>query len=231
MHLSVSLKQFDGPLDLLLSLITSKELDISEIALGEVTEQFLVSIDQLDEAKPELLADFLVVASRLLVMKSRSLLPQFAPEEEDGPGLAEQLKLYKAFVEASKVLAKQWDDKRRSYFRVEPPQKHEEFVPPENVETGMLRVIMVQLVKRLAPSKPLPQVQIDRTISIKQRIKDIRVLLKKKRTILFSDLLANEFQNKSEVIVGFLALLELVKQQQAMLKQDEMFGDITVRAV
>lgn len=226
-----TLSQFDGPLDLLLQLIDQKELTVSEVAIGEVTEQFLDYLEQMDETKAEELADFLVIATRLLVMKSRALLPQFAPEEEDGPGLAEQLKLYKAFVDASNVLHEEWISDRVARFRKEPTRVTEEFVPPENVSTDAMHAAMVQLIRRLAPPKPLPKVTLHSTVSVKQRISQIRQSLKKSRSILFSDLLADQAKNKSEVIVGFLALLELVKQQHARLEQDELFGDITVNAV
>ncbi len=125
--------------------------------------------------------DFLVVATRLLLLKSRSLLPQFSPEEDEGPGLEEQLKLYKQFLEASKQINQLWLDERHSRFRIQSPKKSVDFVAPANLTIEALQASMVQLVGRLKPAKPLPQTSIDRTVSIKEKISQIRNLLKRKK--------------------------------------------------
>ena len=132
MAVKVKTTHFSGPLDLLLSLIAEKKMSITELALAEVTEQYVHSIDALEEKDPDELADFLVIATKLLLLKSKSLLPQFFPEEEDGPSLAEQLKLYKAFVDASKKIHAIWEQSNNIYFRIEPTRRPTEFIPPEN---------------------------------------------------------------------------------------------------
>lgn len=227
-HIKVG--EFEGPYDLLLSLISENKLHISELALSEVTEQYLAYLDSLEEYNPADLADFLVVATKLLFLKSKHLLPQFATEEDDGPSLEEQLKLYKAFVEASKKINTLWLAQRHGSFRVEPPRKADGFVAPTNLDTDAMHQSMVQLVKRLAPPKALPQTYIDKAVSMKQKIDHVRSLLKKKKTLLFSEVIESS-QNKTEVIVGFLALLELVKQRTIGLSQEEAFGDIVIRNI
>lgn len=221
---------FEGPYDLLLSLIADNKLDVTELALSEVTEQYLAYLDSLEEYNPGELADFLVVATKLLLLKSKHLLPQFEPEEEEGPSLEEQLKLYKKFVDASKKINALWLADAKGYFRIEPPRKSEGFVPPTNLNTGGMHAAMVQLVARLAPSKPLPKTHIDRAITMKQKIDQVRVLLKKRKTLFFSEVLESS-TNKTEVIVGFLALLEMVKAKTIGLSQEEAFGDIRIERV
>ncbi len=108
MNAEFILEQFTGPLDLLLSLIDGQKLNISELSLSNVTEQFLNHLDKIENKKPEELADFLVIATRLLFIKSNRLLPQFTLEEDEGPSLEDQLRVYRAFVEASKKLNKRW---------------------------------------------------------------------------------------------------------------------------
>ncbi|MFA4830569.1 MAG: segregation/condensation protein A [Patescibacteria group bacterium] len=223
----IKLKQFEGPYDLLLSLIGEKKLDISEIAISEVTEQYLYYLDSLEKKNPEDLADFLVVAAKLLLLKSSRLLPQFAPEEEETESLEEQLKLYRAFVEASKKVNKLWLNSRCGVFRIELPRKVEIFVLPINLSLDSLRESMVQLLNRLKPPKALPYTQIDKAISLKEKVDYIRRLLKNKKSFLFGEVLKNS-QNRTEVIVGFLALLELVKLKVVGLRQDEVFGDIII---
>jgi len=221
--------QFNGPLDLLLSLIEEQEMDINEVALSQVTEQYLHYLDSIENKKPEELADFLVIATRLLFIKSRKLLPDFTQEEE-GPSLEEQLRLYKMFVESAKKLNKRWLDKERAVFRVEPARRPTEFIPPENWGLENLHESMVKLLHRIKPPKPIPHTEIDKAVSMKEKINQIRKLLKGNGSVSFSKALQNS-ENKTEVIVGFLALLELVKQKSVALKQRGAFNDILIEQV
>lgn len=224
------MEQFSGPLDLLLSLIKDNKCDISSIALSEVTEQYLQYLDKLEENKDEELADFLVVGTKLLFLKSRMLLPQFAPAEEEGESLEQQLKLYKAFVDASRKVNKLWLNHYRSIFRIEPPRKSMEFVAPTNLSAETMHASLLHLLKRLRPLKALPQTQIDRAISLKERIDRIRRLISESKKIDFFSLLENS-QNRTEVIVSFLALLELVKQKTIMFTQESTFSDISIEKI
>jgi len=213
--MKIKLEQFSGPLDLLLSLIKDNELNITELALSEITEQYLKYLDKLEDNRAEELADF---------------LPQFGPEEEEGPSLEEQLKLYKTFVDLSRKVNKLWNYKDRSVFRVEPPRKAESFVAPVNLDKSVLYDNMVQLLNRLKPLKPLPETRIDKAISMKEKLDKIRNILKKNKSINFLELLENA-NNRTEVIVSFLALLELVKQKAVILKQEATFADIAIERV
>ena len=224
------LQQFIGPLDLLLNLIGEEKLDVSEVSLSAVTEQYLGYLDQMEEKEPNEMADFLLVATRLLLLKSRKLLPQFAPEEVEGPSLEDQLRLYKAFVEASKKLNKRWLSGLKSVFRIEPPRRPTEFIPPKNFEMETMRQSFVKLLERIKPLPPLPQTHIDKAISIREKIEHIRTLLKNAEKVSFSDLL-NDSKNRTEVIASFLALLELVKDESVVLKQGGSFKEIMVSRV
>ncbi len=215
-------------MDLLLQLIDQEKLDISEIALAGVTEQFFSYLDKLEKNRSEELADFLVIAARLVYLKSHSLLQYAYPEDEDaGPSLADQLKLYKQYVEASKVVNSLWEKQNIAYGRVEPPVKSVEFVLPANAGTNNLRDAMTLLLARLKPLEPLPKVTIDHSISIKQKIDAIRNLLKNGKELSFKNLLSSA-QNKTEIIVSFLAILELVKQQSVRFRQVNAFEDLLV---
>lgn len=221
--------QFSGPLDLLLNLIEEQELDINDIALSQVTEQYLRYLDSMETKKPEELADFLVMAARLLLLKSKKLLPVFE-EEEEGPSLAEQLRLYQLFAAAAKRLNKRWADKFKSSFRFEPPRRPAEFAPPKNFTLENLHESMVKLLQRIKPLEPLPQARIDRTISLKEKIAEIRQLLTANGSASFSQALRHS-QNKTEIIIGFLALLELVKQRSVTLKQRGAFNEILIECL
>lgn len=224
----LKLEKFEGPLDLLLQLVDQEKLSITEIALAKVTEQFFSYLDKLEKNRSEELADFLVVAARLIYLKSHSLLQYAYPEEEDnGPGLANQLKLYKQYVEASKIVNSLWEANKIAYGRIEPPVKSKEFVLPNNVTTNSLYNSMVFLLNCLKPLEPLPKVSIDHSISIKQKIDSIRNLLKSGKEFSFKNLLSSA-QNKTEVIVSFLAILELVKEKSVRFRQVDAFADLLV---
>lgn len=227
--MDISLQQFTGPLDALLSMIEGKELAISDISLSTVTEQFLTYIESLDETNPEELADFLVVATRLLLLKSKSLLPQLLPEEQDERSLSDQLKLYKAFKDASVYLETQWMDPHIAFERIEPVRKATAFVPPENASIHSLHEAFHKLLVRLKPPKALPKTTIDKTVSMKAKISHIRGLLQTHKKAAFFEVVASK-QNKTDVIVSFLALLELVKQRTVTLEQDDHFADIMIVA-
>lgn len=228
--MKVELAQFSGPLDLLLSLIKENKLNISQLSLSAITEQYLRYLDKLEKNKEEELADFLVIGTRLLYLKSRLLLPQFVPEAEDGESLEEQLKLYKLFVDASRKFNKIWQNRYFSFFRIEPLRKNKEFVAPTNLSGENLQSSMVNLLVRLKPLKPLPQTTIDATISMKEKLESIRNILKKVGKVNFFEILGKA-RNRTEVIVSFLALLELVKQKTVFLKQNTPFSDIAIEKV
>ncbi len=226
----LKLEQFSGPLDLLLNLIEEQKLPITEVSISTVTEQYLHSLESFEQEQPEQIADFLVVASRLLLMKAKAILPMFLPEEESGPSLEDQLRLYKKFVEASRGLNKRWLLPIRSFFRLETVRKATGFVPPQNVTLKSVQKSMNQIIARLKPPKPLPRLDMDKTISVKEVVDRMKHLLKEYTEFNFHKSL-KEKENKTELILGFLALLELMKQRFVHLEQSTHFGDILVKKI
>ncbi len=222
-------KEFNGPLDLLLSLIEDKKKDISEVAISEVTDQFLQYLQAMpeDDRAGDEVADFLIVAARLLYLKSRALLPMFAPIEDEGPSLADQLRLYQHFVKVSRDLNRRWLEKAHGYFRNHPV---EIIIPeglPTNVSLQTLAESMAKLVHTLKPPKPLPQTKIDARVSLKEKIEHLRNLLNTQSSYNLLDSMS-ERGNRTEIIVSFLAILELAKQRIVNINQDEQFGDIII---
>ncbi|EKD43921.1 MAG: ScpA/B protein [uncultured bacterium] len=226
----IKLEKFQGPLDLLLQLIELEKLNITEVSLAQITEQFLGFLDKLENDRSEELADFLVIATKLVYMKSRTLLPYLYPEEEDGPSLADQLKMYQQYIQASKKINILWSQNRIAYGRVEPPVKATEFVLPLNARGEDLLKSMQKLVSRLRPLNPLPKITIDRAVSVKQKIESIWNALKKHKKLQFNDMIA-QAENKTDVIVSFLALLELMRDQKAFISQDSAFGNMEVNLI
>lgn len=230
MPTEIKLEKFEGPLDLLLQLIEQEKMAITEVSLSQVTEQFLNYLDKFGNDRSENLADFLVIATRLVYLKSKQLLPYLQPEEEEGPSLADQLKLYRQYLEASKKIYLLWTAERIAYGRVESPVKPIGFVLPLNAQTVDLHLAFLQLIKRLEPISPLPEVKMDRTISIRQKIDSIRKILQQFKQLSFTKLLENA-SSRTDVIVSFLALLELVKDQSVQIKQTGAFNELLIKKI
>jgi len=225
---SITLEQFHGSLDLLLQLIEKDDLDISEVALADVTEKYLDYVEQIDESRTEEIANFLVVAARLVYMKSRLLLPDEEDDEGGDTSLEDQLRAYKRFVDAAHELERRYADNRVIFFRYAPARTGE-FVPPKKMSVSVLEHVMRQIVvmhtKRQKATKTTMAVQA--IISLEESITRIRGALKAGRPIRFHELLGRR-ANRAESVVHFLALLELVKQEQVQLRQKALFRDIEI---
>lgn len=225
----IKLEQFEGPLDLLLQLTEAEELDISEVSLAQVTDQF-VEIIESSELDPHDIADFLNVAARLLLIKSKLLLP-FLEEEtpEDESDLATQLKMYSKFVEVSKTLDQLWKTNPTMHARIKlqlPKSVVPDFVEPKNVNQNVLHESISTVIERIKPLVKLPEKTIRRVISLREKIEHLSDYLKNKRSFHFFDSMKQA--DTQETIVSFLALLELVKQRKATVAQDETFADIYI---
>lgn len=229
MH-SIKLEQFEGPLDLLLQLIEQEELDITTVSLAKVTDQYLKHVEQLEHVMPEEVADFLVVASKLIYLKSKYLLPNLdIADEEDAGDLAHQLKMYQQFYQASKVLEKMLGKQHFGFIRTQPmrPKFAPEFTPPPSLKSEDMVTIMKNVIARLGEIASLPKVLMARAVSIKERIGHFRDLLQEKMEFSFSHFV--DKGNKVDTIVSFLAMLELVKQRVIKVEQNELFSDINIR--
>lgn len=222
MH-AVKLERFEGPLDLLLQLIEKRELDITEVALAEVTEQYLEYLDNEADLPPSEMADFLVIAAKLLLIKSRVLLPQLFVEEvdDDAKELREQLAIYKLYLAAGEHLLQRYQSPRAVFSRDKLPKiEIDGFAPPANVVTDALQLSFVSLLKSLEKLvQPEPEI-IKRTVSLRERITKLRALFTPGARLTFQEILADS-GSRTDIIVSFLAILELVKQKQVVARQDD----------
>ena len=225
----ISLEKFEGPVDLLLQLIEKDKLSITEISLAKITDQYLNYIHDKVIASEEV-ADFLLIAAKLIYLKSKYLLPNVvATEEEDGLSLAKQLKIYRQYYEASKLINKMWLDKSHlAYQRNVDLKSYLEFgfLPPKNLKLEQLGIYFHGVLARIETIVNLPKVVMARAISIGEKIKQIKDLINQKQELLFSHLRSSN--NKTEVIVNFLAILELVKQKEITVQQNDLFADFNI---
>ncbi|MSR85107.1 hypothetical protein EXS71_01555 [Candidatus Uhrbacteria bacterium] len=234
MSYAVHIEQFEGPLDLLLQLIESQKLDITSVSLMQVTEPFVAHVrEKKGQIPPEELADFLVIAAKLIYLKSRALLPSLTdPSLEEGPDLETQLKMYKKFVDAAHRLGEMVIAGQSSYGRVRRPVREYfgEFVPPRGVTSEVLHDLYERVIRRLEPVMKLPQAAIERVITLEEKIEQLTQRIRDGLRTSFHKFLA-ESGDRKEIAVAFLALLELVKQRIIKVEQKNLFEEIHLERV
>ena len=230
MSFEVKLDAFAGPMQVLLELIEKDDLDITTVSLSKVTEDYLGYVEAHDVPSSEL-ADFLVVAAKLIYLKSRTILPEDPKDEEEADALAAQLKLYREFVDATVYIDKLVMSREISFAR---PRSFvptsTKFRPPTNATIEGLSVSFGYLLKRLEPFFALQQTTMQRVASVQERIKQIHAVLLNRAQMTFGDITKGA-TSRVDVVVSFLALLELMKQKLIKAVQTSSFGEIELKRV
>jgi len=232
-HYRVELPVFAGPLDLLLHLIERDELDITAVSLAQVTGQYLEQIRRLGEDQLDSLIDFISIGARLVLIKSRALLPRppILPggedEEDPAEALLRQLRSYKRFKAAALWLDARQRRGLRTYLRVAPPPRLDEHLDLSGVSTGTLLSAMQAVLARVETKEESLDVVRPRQITIEDQMGKLRRRLDRGRPFLFADMLADP-RDRTEVAVTLLALLELIKRREAQAQQSHLFGPIAV---
>lgn len=232
MAFEVKLEQFDGPLHVLLELIQKQELPITEVSLATVAEDYLSYVES-KEVPPAELADFLIVATKLLLLKSQAILPdkEDAVEEEDPGNLALQLRLYKEFVDASKTIESLFNHPFASQPRLKADiVKAEQDVLQTEVTADAMHHSFTKLLKRLEPFFKLQTAAMERVVSVKERLQEIKDAIISRARMSFREI-AKGGSSKVDVVVSFLALLELVKQRTVHVVQSGAFDEIEIKRV
>jgi segregation and condensation protein A len=221
---------YEGPLDLLLQLIERAELDITSLALAQVTEQYLEHLRGLTEHSPGEVSAFLVIAARLLQIKSEALLPrppQRAPGEEDpGEALARQLIIYKRFKELASLLLQRETIHWRTYPRQAPPPQIELGIDLNGLTIDELLITASQLFSLQSDFPELNSVVPAPRVTIREKIVQIADFLRSHQSGTFDQLLGGR-RYRLDLVVTFLALLELVKRRMVLAQQEALFGQIS----
>jgi len=227
---TVAIPVYEGPLDLLLQLIEHAELEITAVSLASVTDQYLAYIHQMQVPAEEISA-FLVVAAKLLQIKSEALLPrppaQEAGEEDLAEMLARQLQIYKRFKELSNWLNEREVRHLRSYLRVAPPLKIEGRLDLSDITLADLLAAAEDIFAEEAEKQGLGTVISAPRITIREKIALIAERLGQSQNATFNGLLG-EKPSRLEVVVTFLALLELVKRYRVSARQAGLFSEIEI---
>ncbi len=224
---------YQGPLDVLLDLIEKAELDITVLSLAQVTDQFLAYISGMEEDNPAEVSAFVVIAARLLQIKSAALLPQSTAQIQDldensGEALAQQLILYRRFKQLSAWLAAREESGFRSWERISAPETGiEPALDLSDFTLERLSAIAGELFSR----KELPELKTvmgKPRITIGQKIKLLIERIRQGGKFSFRSLL--QTASKVEAVVTFLAMLELIKRDAVQIEQADVFAEIEITA-
>lgn len=228
---SVKTEKFEGPMDLLLELIEKEKLNITELSLAQVADQYLEYVKSNENIQLENLAEFLAVAAKLILIKSRALLPilEFTDEEEaEIKDLAKQLEEYKKFKEASTVLGKMAEAGRIGYSRAGYIGIQPLFYPPEDFNIFDFRKYFQAVLAEIPVVEKLDNEIIREVMTLEEKINDLQNMLRQKVETSFSELTCGA-SDKIDVILSFLAMLEMVKQRIIEVEQGDLFQEIKLK--
>lgn len=231
---TVKTEQFEGPLDLLLQLIEKRKLFINDFTLANVADDFIQHIRRFDNFPVSDVANFLVVASALVLIKSRSILPQLTlshEEEADINELKKRLKLFELFRDVAGDIKTHFG-KVRLFERTFRPQEVIIFTPDERIDQQLIHDAVMQVIASLPKQPELPKATVKKVISLEEMVERLADRVKVALKMSFSDFSTYQKgrmikkEERVHVIVSFLAMLEMVKQGVLQVTQHEEYGDI-----
>lgn len=228
----VNTEVYSGPLDLLLDLIQKAELDITRLALAKVTDQFLSFVENNQDADPDYLSEFLLIAAKLVQIKSEAMLPRppvrGEDEEDVGATLARQLIVYREIKKATAWLNERTDQGLRGHLHVARSYPVTVKFNLDGMDLTDLVLALENLANQGSNITEGSRISIPK-MTLRRKVQDIMRLLREDHTTRFSQLLG-ENSSRLNAIVVFLAILELVKQDMISTEQDENFADISITA-
>lgn len=231
----ISTEIYSGPLDLLLQLIERAELDITRLSLAKVTDQYLEHLHSIQEQDPIEVSAFLVIAARLVLIKSLALLPKseisgIELEQDPGEVLARQLILYKKFKEIALYLHNREEAGIRSYLRMASLPRGKQILERGEIKTTDLAQLLLQMLSTQNHIHPLETAVTITTLTLKKKINEIITILRKSSKSNFKSLLTKD-NSRLEIIVTFLALLELIRHYSIEVHQEFLFNEIELERV
>lgn len=224
---AIKTETFEGPMELLIELVEKRKLLINDISLAEVTDEYMQTVSAMQELSLPNTAQFVSLAATLLLIKSKSLLPVLKLTEEEEASienLEERLKYYQQFRDAGLILQRQFGKQTMHTPEYTPPREPL-FVSDDLCTQGALEDALYRVLSDLPKSEPKPAATIKPTISLEDMIGRLQTRIEQQMKTSFSEIRAMEGEHKN-VIVGFLAILELFKQGDVIITQADRFDDI-----
>jgi len=228
---TVLLPVFEGPLDLLLQLIEREQLDITKVALASVTDQYLKHLERIPQRPLAELAEFLVIAAKLLQIKSEALLPvpptREEGEEDPGEALARQLVLYRQFKQAAGALESREQAGLRTYLRTATQPTLTPQLDLAGLGTDALLEAMLEALTAMGETSSLEENAEPPKIAIQEKIQAVVAALETRDPITFQELLSSA-DSRLDIVVTFLAVLQLIKSNRLIARQERLFAEISL---
>lgn len=233
--IAIKINNFQGPLDLLCHLIDKNKMDIYDINLSEITDQYINYLKEQESLNLEIASEFLVMASTLLYLKSKKLLPKQEEEEEEvtEEELIRRIIEYKKFKEISKVLKENYLEYSKRIYKmqenIELPKKKLEKDYDKTVIPDIYKDIVERnSVKLNQNAKNIEKIALVENYTVASKVKEMFKILVKQKRFVFNKIFSISKRNKQEVVTAFSGLLELSRRNKVETTQAELFGDITV---
>ena len=232
---SIKIENFEGPLDLLCYLIDKNKMNIYDVNLSDITDQYIEFLNAMEEMNLEIASEFLVMASTLLYLKSKKLLPKQEDEEEEitEEELIRRIIEYKKFKEISKVLKENYKIYSNRFYKGQeeiklPKQKLEKDYEPEKIPEIYKLLVERNSVKMNQNAKNIEKIALVEKYTVSEKVKEMYKILTKQKKFIFNKLFAINKKEKQEVVTAFSGLLEMSRRSKVETSQEEIFGDITV---
>lgn len=232
---SIKIDNFEGPLDLLCYLIDKNKMNIYDVNLEEITEQYIEYLNAMESMNLEIASEFIVMASTLLYFKSKKLLPKQEEEEEEitEEELIKRIIEYKKFKEISKVLKQNYIIYSNRFYKEQekiklPKQKLEKNYEKEKIPEVYKQLIDRNSVKINQNAKNIEKIAIVEKYTVAEKVNQMGEILKKQKKFIFNKLFKINKNDKQEVVTAFSGLLDMSRRNQVNTTQEELFGDILV---
>ena len=232
---SIKINNFEGPLDLLCHLIDKNKMDIYDINISQITDQYIDYINNMEKMNLDVTSEFLVMASTLLYLKSKHLLPKTQDDEEEisEEELIRRIIEYKKYKEITKKLKENYLEYSKRYFKMQeeielPKQKIESDFDKDTIPDIYRKLIEKNKDKINENASNIEKIAIVETYSVGNTVKEMYKALIKYKKFTFNKLFSPKKRNKKEVVTAFSGLLEMSRRNKVITEQEELFGDIEV---
>ena len=232
---AIRLDNFEGPLDLLCHLVDKNKMDINEVSISQITDQYIEYINTMQELNLDITSEFLVMASTLVYLKSKSLLPNQVEDEAEltEEELIHRIIEYKKYKEISKKLREQFEVFSKRFYKIPdkielPTRKLEEKYSKDLIEEAYKKLLEKNKEKVNKNAINIEKIAIVETVTVTSKVKDIFRELVKKPKFIFNKLCKTKQYTKLETVTAFTGLLELTRRNKVITEQEKIFGDITV---
>ena len=232
---AIRLDNFEGPLDLLCHLVDKNKMDIHDVNITKITDQYIEYINAMKELNLDVTSEFVLMASTLLYIKSKSLLPKQVEDEAEltEEELIHRIIEYKKYKEISKKLREQFEIYSKRFYKLPekielPKRKLEEKYDSSLIENAYKELLNRNKEKINVNASNIEKIAISETVTVSSKVKDIFKELMKKPKFIFNKLCKTKKYTKLETVTAFTGLLELTRRNKVTAEQEKIFGDITV---